>query len=273
MRRNIPLARLTRHVFAFIIAGTTCAFPATFSDLVRASGLPISQVEIISQIPHDTASFTQGLIYDRGVLFESTGLYGQSSVRKINPSTGEILKTVGLDSTFFGEGLTLCEGKLFQITWREQTALIYRPDRLESIGMFRYDTEGWGLTADGKRLIMTDGTSTLYFRNPTDFSRMSEVTVTLAGRPIQYLNELEFVNGLVYANILNEDYIVEIDPTSGQVTGVVDARSLRDVMPGLDPQYPLNGIAYDHTSGDFYLTGKLWPFIFRVHFVRNLGDK
>lgn len=256
-----------------VLLGWSWSHAATFGDLVHASKVPLYQVEVVGQIPHNPQSFTQGLLYSAGVLYESTGLYGSSSLQKINPVSGDTLKVIPLDSALFGEGLTLCDGALVQLTWREETALKYQLDNLEPAGEWRYETEGWGLTTDGKRLIMTDGTAAMYFRSPKDFSLQERITVTLVGQPVRFLNELEYANGKVYANVLSQDYIVEIDPVGGAITGVIDAHDLRDLMPGLDPTNPLNGIAFDSTTGDFYVTGKLWPTIFRVRFVRNLGEK
>jgi glutaminyl-peptide cyclotransferase len=245
----------------------------TLSEFIHSSTVPRLEVEILAQIPHNPMSFTQGLLFHDGYLYESTGLYGGSTLQKLNPQTGDTLIVDSLESSLFGEGISLCDGKIVQITWRESMALIHRLDDLKVVSAWQYPTEGWGLTTDGKRLIMTDGTPYMYFRSLTDFSLQGKITVRLQGQPIQALNELEYVKGTVYANILGEDWILEIDPESGNVTAAIDARSMREKIPEKEPPDPLNGIAFDATTGDFYLTGKLWPAIFRVRFVKSLGER
>jgi glutamine cyclotransferase len=224
-------------------------------------------------MPHNPLSFTQGLFFHDGVLYESIGQYGESSLQTLDPKTGEALRVIPLDPALFGEGLSLCDDKIVQLTWREGVAMIYNLSDLAIVGSWRYETEGWGLTTDDRRLIMSDGSPFLYYRSTTDFSLDTKLPVTIAGQPVQWLNELEFVKGRVYANILSEDYIVVIDPTTGNVVEAVDARILREKIPPKFPPDPLNGIAYDSTSGDFFLTGKLWPSIFRVRFVKNIGER
>ncbi len=239
--------------------------------LLRSAGVPMYDVEIVAEIPHSTESFTQGLVFHAGVLYESTGQYGESLLLRMNAATGEVLKSESLDASLFGEGLALCAGELFQLTWQEKTLLVYDPATFERKRSLSFEGEGWGLTAGEHGLIMSDGGGDLYFRRPDDFALDSTLTVTLASRLVKGLNELEYARGKVYANVLGLDYILEIDLASGVVTAVIDARSLRERV-GLELMgSPLNGIAYDSARGEFFLTGKLWPTVFRVRLVRSFG--
>jgi len=247
------------------------AWAADFADFARAHNIPVYEVEIIGEIPHSTASFTQGLLYLAGSLYESTGLYGESTVRKINPATGEVLQSVALDSDLFGEGLAYYEGQLVQLTWLENVAMVWSLPEIARTRNYRYNGEGWGLAADENSFIMSNGSPWLYRRAFENFSLMDSVPVTIAGRRASGLNELEYADGHVYANFLGLDCIAEIDPATGVITGVVDAAALRDLVPGDPTGTPLNGIAYDSASGEFFLTGKLWPKIFRARFVTSFG--
>lgn len=255
-------------IFLFL-AGEIAA--VGFADYARAHRVPVYEVEVAAEIPHSTQSFTQGLLYLDGSLYESTGLYGQSTVRKLDPATGEVLQSVALDSDLFGEGLAYFEGELVQLTWLENVALVWSLPEMARTKSYRYHGEGWGLTADGQSFIMSNGSPWLYRRAFEDFSLMDSVAVTIAGQRVNGLNELECAAGRVYANFLGLDYIAEIDPASGIITGVVDARALRDLVPGDVFNTPMNGIAYDSTSREFFLTGKLWPKIFRARFVTSFG--
>jgi glutamine cyclotransferase len=247
------------------------AWAAGLADFARAHNVPVYEVEITGEIPHSTESFTQGLLYQGGALYESTGLYGKSTVRKLDPATGEVLQSVALDSDLFGEGLAYYEGQLVQLTWLENVALVWSLSELARTKNYRYHGEGWGLTTDKKSFIMSNGSPWLYRRAFADFSLVDSVAVIIAGRRVSGLNELECAAGRVYANFLGLDDIAEIDPATGLITGVVDAVALRDVVPGEPVNTPLNGIAYDSASGEFFLTGKLWPKIFRARFVTSFG--
>jgi glutamine cyclotransferase len=246
-------------------------FSADFADFAHANNVPVYDVEIVAQIPHSTDSFTQGLLFLDGVLYESTGLYGQSTLCKLDPATGQVLQTVALDSNYFGEGLADWQGELVQLTWQENTALVWRASDLARIKSYHYRGEGWGLTADKQSFIMSDGEPYLYRRSFDDFSLLDSISVTIAGHSLKGLNELEYARGRVYANYLGLDDIAEIDPATGAITAVVDAGSLRDLILEDPLMSPMNGIAYDPASDEFYLTGKLWPKIFRVRFVTSFG--
>jgi glutaminyl-peptide cyclotransferase len=203
--------------------------------------------------------------YD-GALYESTGLYGRSTLRKVDRATGEVLRQTQLDPVYFGEGLGRVDDRLIQITWREGTAHVYQLHTFERVDQYRYDGEGWGLCFDGERLIMTDGGSNLTLRDPRTFEVTGTVPVTLEGRPVDRLNELECVRDKLYANIYMTDQIVRIDPRSGRVEALIDAGNLlsQEERRGTDV---LNGIAYDPDQDLFLITGKLWPKLFEVRFV------
>jgi glutaminyl-peptide cyclotransferase len=224
------------------------------------------KVKVLSTRPHDAGAYTQGLLFHGGSLFESTGLYGRSSLREVNPETGEVKRKVDLPRQYFGEGLAVAGDRLIQLTWQEQKAFLYRLADLQPAGELRYDGEGWGLCWDGSRLVMSDGSDRLTFRDAQTFAVLGEVRVTLGGRPVDQLNELECVEGAVYANVWQTDDIVRIDPASGKVTAVIDASGL--LAPGERWRAEvLNGIAWDPARKTFLLTGKLWPKMFEVTFV------
>ncbi|MDY0095760.1 MAG: glutaminyl-peptide cyclotransferase [Candidatus Vecturithrix sp.] len=220
-------------------------------------------VQILNTLPHNTASFTQGLVYHEGVLYESTGLYGQSTLQKLEAATGKLLKKISVPEVF-AEGLARWQDRLIQITWKNRTALIYTLADFSPLGMFQYDTEGWGLTNDDQWLIMSDGTNVLTFRNPDTFAVERRIEVTVQGEPVPYLNELEYIDGLIYANVWYQNFIVQIDPVDGEVVGVIDAAPLFHQLPPLSDDSVLNGIAYNHHRHTLYLTGKNWPKIFEV---------
>jgi glutaminyl-peptide cyclotransferase len=223
-------------------------------------------VKVLSIRPHDAGAYTQGLLLHGGSLFESTGLPGRSSLREVDPVTGEVKRRVNLASEYFGEGLALVGDRLIQLTWQEQKAFVYGLSDFKPAGEFRYDGEGWGLCWDGRRLVMTDGSDRLTFRDPGTFAVLGEVHVTLAGQPIDRLNELECVEGSVYANVWQTDDILRIDPTSGKVTAIIDASGLL-APPERQRAEVLNGIAWDPSRKTFLITGKLWPKMFEVTFT------
>jgi glutaminyl-peptide cyclotransferase len=225
------------------------------------------RVDVIEQRPHDKRSFTQGLELHGDALYESDGLYGRSEVRVLDPSTGAVRDTMSLEKSQFAEGLTVVGDELVVLTWRENTALVLDPASLDLRGERSYDGEGWGLCADGTRLVMSDGSATLRFRDPSTFDETGSVQVTLDGKPVTELNELECVDGTVYANVWHSDTIMRVDPQTGRVTATIDASTLLPADQRSDPEAVLNGIAYDRTNGTFLLTGKLWPALFEVRFV------
>ncbi|ART82832.1 hypothetical protein CBP31_09515 [Oceanisphaera profunda] len=222
-------------------------------------------IKILAELPHDPAAFTQGLLLYKGHFYESTGLYGHSSLRKVQPTTGEVVAKRKLESGYFGEGLARVGQQLIQLTWREGQALVYDLADLSLQQVFHYQGEGWGLCFDGEQLWMSDGSSTLQQRNPQDFSLHSQVSVTLHGEPLNLLNELACVGEYIYANIWQDHRLVRINKTTGRVEAEIDASAVIAASGrGRDPEAVLNGIAYDEQEQVFYLTGKLWPKMFKV---------
>ncbi len=244
-----------------LVLHTACAAPA------QAPAVERLRVEIVAEYPHDPAAFTQGLLWRNGELYESTGLYGESSLRRVEPATGRVLERIDLDPAQFGEGLALADDRLVQLTFQEGTALVYDPDSLVRIREMSYAGDGWGLEYDGARFIQTDGSASLIFRDPATFAVSETIEVTLDGEPVERLNELELVDGRLYANVLNDDRIMRIDPQSGKVTAVIDASGLLS-PPEQAEASVLNGIAYRPDSQTFWLTGKRWPKMFEVVFAR-----
>ncbi|MDQ3781418.1 MAG: glutaminyl-peptide cyclotransferase, partial [Actinomycetota bacterium] len=227
--------------------------------------------EVVARIPHDPGAFTQGLVVDGDVVWESTGLYGQSTLRRADRHTGEVLATAALDDALFGEGLELVGDRLVQLTWQEETALVWDSATLEQVDTFAYDGEGWGLCQlDDDRLVMSDGTATLTVRHPVTFESIDEIEVSRDGQPVTDLNELECVDGLVFANVWLTDEIVVIGD-DGSVVATVDAAALDAELVSTPGRDVLNGIAHDPTTGTFLLTGKLWPTTFEVRFVPAPG--
>lgn len=256
MKRTARQALLALLVFAGCQPGPRAA-AEDVEDLV---------VEVLAEVPHDRGAFCQGLVWQDGVLYESTGLYGRSTLRRVDPATGKVLARQDLDPGLFGEGLALADGRFVQLTWQAGLALVYDEKDLVQIDQRSYGGEGWGLAWDGRRFVMSDGSSRLTFRDPSTFEDMGHVDVTLDGRPVARLNELEVAEGLVYSNVWQEDWIARIDPKTGRVTARIDASGLNTRVDrrGTDV---LNCIAYDPDSKSFWITGKLWPLMFRVVFA------
>lgn len=224
------------------------------------------KVKVLSVRPHDPDAFTQGLVLHGGSFYESTGLNGKSSLREVDPQTGAVKRKVDVPQAYFAEGLALVGDRLIQLTWQEQKAFVYRLSDFKRDGELHYEGEGWGLCWDGARLVMSDGSDRLTFRDPKTFAVLGTLNVKLAGNPVYQLNELECFDGAVYANVWQTDNILRIDPKDGRVTAVIDASGL------LTPEERqktdvLNGIAWDPQKKTFLITGKLWPKVFEVQFV------
>jgi glutamine cyclotransferase len=229
---------------------------------------PLIEYEVVGSYPHDPGAFTQGLVLVDGVLYEGTGLRGASSLRRVDLESGEVLQQVDLEPEFFGEGVAVFGERILQLTWTERVAFVYDRESLRRVGQFEYTTEGWGLTHDGERLIMSDGTFVLSFRNPETFALLGSVEVYDEATPIVRLNELEFVEGAVFANVWRTDLIARIDPETGAVTGWMDMTGLLPEADRVGRQVDvLNGIAYDEATGHLLVTGKLWPRLFEVRLV------
>jgi glutaminyl-peptide cyclotransferase len=224
--------------------------------------------KVIRSYPHDRAAYTQGLVYHDGVLYEGTGLNGRSSIRKVRLETGEVLQVRAIDQQYFGEGIVIWKDNLIQLTWQTEIGFIYDRATFAPQRTFTYTGEGWGLTHDGTRLVMSDGsaTGTLRFLDPQTLKQIGTLVVRDGGRPVDDLNELEFVKGEIYANVYQTERIARISPRSGQVVGWIDLRGLLDPRDaaGIDV---LNGIAYDAAKDRLFVTGKLWPKLFEIQLV------
>ncbi|KOX22680.1 glutaminyl-peptide cyclotransferase [Saccharothrix sp. NRRL B-16348] len=226
-----------------------------------------TRVEVLGTLPHDTGAFTQGLELVDGVLYEGTGLEGQSSLRRLDPASGELRQRVDLPEPLFGEGITVVGDRIWQLTWRDGVAIERDRDTLEEVRRVTYEGEGWGLCRDGDRLVMSDGSDELAFRDPASFAETGSVAVRRDGQPVTRLNELECVGGQVWANVWQTDEVVRIDPANGQVTDTVDLSGLRPA--DVPASNVLNGIAAVPGTDEFLVTGKNWPTIFRVRFTRS----
>lgn len=219
---------------------------------------------VVNRFPHDPACYTQGLLFHEGFLYESCGLYGNSNLRKVELETGQVLQEIDLDDRYFAEGLTLLDGLLYQLTWREGQAFVYDLDSFDLIRQFQYSSEGWGLTTDGSALILSSGSNKIDWLDPTSGFLARELAVTWQGQPIEYLNELEYINGEIYANIYLSDRIVRIDPESGLVMTMLDMSGLRPDENFADGGEVLNGIAYDQETDRLFVTGKHWAWLYEV---------
>lgn len=240
--------------------------------------IPVLDYTLIRTLSHDPAAFTQGLLITGDWLFESTGLYGESTLRRYELQSGREVARTELPAELFGEGLVLAQGRLYQLTWQEGVVRSYRPEDLQLLASWRIDGEGWGLAFDGRHLIQSDGSATLFFRNPSDLREARRLQVTAAGRPVRGLNELEYVDGRVLANLYPTDCVAVIDTDDGAVVGWLDlgelARRAAAEAPGTDVT---NGIAYDPAAGSYYVTGKRWPFLAEIRIdglsARPAGDQ
>jgi glutaminyl-peptide cyclotransferase len=228
---------------------------------------PVAGYRVVNAYPHDPDAYTQGLIYRDGFLFESTGLNGRSTLRKVQLETGQVVQQYRLDQAHFAEGLTERNGELVQLTWRSGIAFVYDLVSFAPRRPFTYSGEGWGLTYDRSAFILSEGTETLRFLDPTTFREIKRVVVTDGGAGVKNLNELEYVRGEIYANVWHTDRIARISPQSGRVTGWIDLKGLLSPVYRLDPEAVLNGIAYDSARSRLFVTGKLWPRLFEVEVV------
>lgn len=226
--------------------------------------IPVFTYEVINAWPHQRIAFTQGLVFLDGELLESTGLNGQSSLRRVDLHTGNVLQRVEVPAEYFAEGLAALDGKLFQLTWQNQKGFVYDLHSFRLEREFTYKGEGWGLTTDGHWLIMSDGTDQIRFLDPKTFEDNRKITVKARGRPVYRLNELEYVKGEIFANVWGTDYVVRIDPVTGQVVSMIDFTGLLAEQDRDENTDVLNGIAYDPTGDRLFVTGKRWPKLFEV---------
>ena len=233
-----------------------------------APAVPQYGYRVVRSYPHDPRAFTQGLLFRNGVFYEGTGLNGRSGIRKVKLETGEVLQAQALGAEYFGEGITDWKGSLIEITWQSEVGFVYDINTFERIKTWSYKGEGWGLTQDGTRIIMSDGSSALRFLDPVTLKETGRITVRDARGPVERLNELEYVKGEIFANVWQTDRIARISPADGRVTGWID---LAGLLPPSDRGGAdvLNGIAYDAAGDRLFVTGKLWPRVFEIKLVKR----
>jgi glutaminyl-peptide cyclotransferase len=237
-----------------------------------AAEVPLYTAEVVHTYPHDVAAFTEGLFFLNGYLYESTGLEQHSSIRKVRLETGEVIKKLDIAPQYFGEGIVNWQGRIISLTWKTQLGFVFDLASFKQEKQFSYQGEGWGLTQDGKEIIMSDGTPELRFLDPDTLKETHRIEVRLQGRPVPSVNELEWVKGEIYANVWQTNWILRIDPASGAVVGIVDLRGLlktSEIVPGQTDV--LNGIAYDAKTDRLFVTGKNWPKLFEIRLRANLG--
>jgi len=258
--------------FAAIYSGGAGASKAEIKQSDQMTGaprIPTYTYEVVKAYPHDNTAFTQGLVFHQGVLYESTGLNGSSSLRRVELETGKVLKKIDVPTRFFAEGLALFNGRLYQLTWQTQLGFVYDLDSFNKLREFDYAGEGWGLTRDAHSLIMSDGSSRIRFIDPDTFEVQRTITVQDGRRDVTQLNELEYIKGEIYANIWMNDRIARIDPQSGKVNSWIDMSGILPPEGRRDPGAALNGIAYDDASDRIFVTGKLWPKLFEIKLKRR----
>jgi glutamine cyclotransferase len=256
-----------RALLALVLAGAALPCAATSVQRNAAATAPVSGYQIVHIFPHDPQAFTQGLVFLDGALYEGTGLAGRSTIRRVRLENGEVLQVQKLDDQYFGEGIAVMGNRLFELTYKSEVGFVYDRATFRRTGTFTYRGEGWGLTHDGARLIMSDGTSYLRFLDPNTLKETGRIQVRDGRTPVEHLNELELVKGEVLANVWQTDRIARISPKTGEVIGWIDLKGLlspRDAAQGADV---LNGIAYDAATDRLFVTGKLWPKLFQIKIV------
>ncbi len=253
--------------YVVLLAGFAACKPKDPVVVVPPTSAAIMGHSIVGTYKHDTSSFTQGLIIYNGVMYEGTGLPGKSKLMKVDPATGKILQSISLGAEYFGEGITILHDTVYQLTWQNKVVFVYTLKDLKKIKEYKIDTEGWGLTTDGTNLIVSTGGSDLYFYEPSSFKLLKTQTVMEAGSPTHNINELEYINGFVYANQYEAPYIFKIDPATGVVVAKADLTEMWNRIKAIDPAADVpNGIAYDAATKKIYITGKLWPELYEVQF-------
>jgi len=266
------LALLSLIYFLSACKGNSSEATTTAEENNTNPAPPLLSFNIVKVYPHDTSSFTEGLLIQNNALYESTGLEGQSKLRKINIETGKPEKELKLDSLQFGEGISIIDDKIYQLTYTKHTVFVYDAKTFKKIKEMNWPFEGWGMTTDGKQLIISTGGSNLYFVNPDDFKIIKQVNVTDNYGPVGNVKELEYVKGTIYANLYETNYILKIDPETGKVTGKLDLTGIlsKSNIPFDPAKYDansgnvLNGIAYDSAKNSLYVTGKYWPALFEI---------
>jgi len=249
-----------------------CTLMAAWAASAGAA-VPVYDAEVVHTYPHDTAAFTEGLFFLDGFLYESTGIEHHSSIRKVKIDSGEVVQKLDLPGQYFGEGIVNWGSELISLTWQSQVGFVFDRATLKLQREFHYAGEGWALTQDGRQLIMSDGTPQLRFLNPRTLLETNRIEVTLDGKPVRNVNELEWVKGEIYANVWHTNWLLRIDPYSGQVRGLVDLTGiLSPSNVAGDPEAVLNGIAYDARGDRLFVTGKNWPKLFEIRLHERAGS-
>ena len=262
--KNICRRRILLLPFLILIVIFWVAAAPVFA---ATRAVPTESYRIVHMYPHDANAFTQGLVFVNGMLYESTGLFGQSSVRMVDLATGRVLQQHDLAAKYFGEGLTDWNGQLIQLTWQSHTGFVYDTFSFRTLRTFTYPWEGWGLTHDSRHLILSDGTAVLHLLDPATFKPVGEIRVTADGKPVLNLNELEYIHGEIYANIWETNRIARISPATGKVMEWIDLSGLRPPAVQQNDNAVLNGIAYDSQHDRLYVTGKLWPTLYEIQLI------
>ncbi len=253
-------------------APVTTATPAQPAAVAPEAGVPVYAATVVARMPHDTGAFTEGLLFCNGALYESTGKEGASDVRRVSLTDGKVLARGRIAPELFGEGIGCWKNTLLSVTWK--TGLGFRwtlPTLKQAVKPFRYTGEGWGMTSDATGIILSDGTPTLRRMDPMSFAERGRIAVTMNGRPLQKLNELEYRQGRILANIWMSGFIARIDPATGKVDGLIDLRPLVAEIANSDPDAVANGIAYDAASDRLFVTGKYWPTLFEIKIGEEVG--
>jgi len=239
------------------------------SKTISMDIIPVFRYEIVNRYPHDSNAFTQGLAFYDGFLYEGTGLQGRSSLRKVELESGDILKILKLPNHIFGEGIVVCSDKITQLTWRSKVGFVYDRDSFTLLQKFSYATEGWGITSDGERLMISDGSAIIYFRDLENFREIGKIRVCDENGPVKRLNELEYIKDEIYANVWKTERIARIAPDTGKVTGWIDLEGISLQEGPIKPVDVLNGIAYDAVKDRLFVTGKLWPKVYEIKLVEK----
>lgn len=263
----LPLALLP------LIALTVAPIAPARSDapapqLAKPAVPKLLKYEVVASYPHNRSAFTEGLLWHDGFLYESTGLEGQSTLDRVDLATGKILQRTRLDDNLFGEGLALVGDRLIQLTWKTRRGFVYDRETFKQLGQFTYGTEGWGLTYDGKSLIRSDGSDTLSYLDPKNFKQTGQVRVNFNGQSLRDINELEYIDGVIWANVWQTDRIVLIDPKTGDVVSYLDLTGLLPTALRNGREDVLNGIAYDAEHKRIFLTGKFWPRLYEIRIAK-----
>ena len=252
------------HILLILACALSLSACSASGQNVKTYGFKVEEA-----VPHDVASYTQGLFFHDGTLYESAGQYGESNFRKVDLKSGRVLERTSFDRRYFAEGACVLDGRLYVLTWRENECFVYDIKTMQRLGTCRYLGEGWGLTTDGKSLIMSDGTSTITFRNPETFAVERSLTVTMRDKKVGYLNELEYIKGEIWANVYGTDMIVRIDPATGAVRSMINCSGLLPATQRSPRTDVLNGIAFDPATGNIWLTGKYWPKMYRIKLIEK----